>query len=137
MTSSFTSPLVVSPMPDGRRWKLVFPFRYHVGTRYSKEYVAVPAGFETDFASIPKFLWWLPYWAKYCKPPVLHDWLYTVKEIMGRPITRKRADEIFYEGLLIDWRYHKSGHILAATEYWVVRLFGWLAWQRILWRRLR
>ncbi len=126
--SSFTTPLVVSPLPDGRRWRLVFSFRYHIRSRYSQDVIAVPAGFNTDFASIPKFLWFLPYWAKYCKSPVIHDWLYKVKQIMGVPITRKEADLIFYEALLIDWRKHGLGRILALIEYYAVRFFGWPAW---------
>lgn len=126
--SSFTTPLVVSPMPDGRRWRLVFPFRYHVGSRYSCEVIAIPANFLTDFASIPRFLWFLPLWAKYSKSPVVHDWLYQSKKITGKPITRKRADEIFMEAMFIDWRDHKSRLVLAWVEYYAVRIFGWMAW---------
>ena len=79
--SSFTSPLIVSPMSSGRDWKLHRSFTYHIGGKYSKKFVRVPAGFKTDFASIPKFLWWLPYWAKFNKASILHDYLYRVKEI--------------------------------------------------------
>ena len=126
--SSFTTPLVVSPLPDGRRWRLFFQFGYDVGYKGSSDRITVPAGFVTDFASIPKFLWFLPYWAKYCKPPIIHDWLYQQKRIRGVPITRKGADQIFYEALLIDWRHHASGRFLALVEYYAVRTFGWLAW---------
>ena len=117
-------------MPDGRRWKLARPFTYHIGSRYSKDYIRVPAGFLTDFASIAKFLWFLPYWAKYCKAPIVHDWLYEAKEIMGKPITRKRADEIFLEAMLVDWRNYRSRYALAYIEYYSVRIFGFLAWRK-------
>ena len=79
--SSFTTPLTVSPLHDGHRWRLVFQFQYHVGRRYSREVIKVPAGFITDFASIPKFLWFLPSWAKFNKASILHDHLYQVKKI--------------------------------------------------------
>lgn len=126
--NSFTTPLVVSPI-DGKRWRIVFPFTYHIGSKYSNTYVSVATGFETDFASIPRFLWFLPYWAKYNKPSPLHDWLYWSKKVMGKPITRKEADDIFYEAMLVDFRHHKTGKLIALIEYWAVRLFGWLAWK--------
>lgn len=128
--SSFTSELAVTPTYTGRDWKLVRPFIYHVGSKYSKAVVKVPAGFVTDFASIPKFIWILPYWAKYSKAPVVHDALYTYKSIQGKPITRKRADKIFHEAMLVSFRHHKLGPAVAFIEYWTVRLFGWLAWRK-------
>ena len=127
--SSFTSPLWVSPMLDGRRWRLIRRFSYHVGSKYSRTFINVPKGFETDFASIPKFLFFLPLWSKYNKSPVLHDWLYYHKQIMGKPINRKRADQVFLEAMLTEWRNHRSRHILAFIEYWAVRVFGWFAWR--------
>ena len=47
--SSFTDPLIVSPLPDGRKWKLVDGFTYHVGSEQSPDIIHVPAGFITDF----------------------------------------------------------------------------------------
>ncbi len=131
--SSFTTPLVVSPLPDGRRWRLVFQFCYDVGWKWSGERITVPLGFLTDFASIPRFLFFLPAWAKYCKSSIIHDWLYKTGKIMGEPITRKRADEIFYEALLIEWRDHKAGRFWAWVEYKCVRGFGWLSWDYRPW----
>ncbi len=128
--SSFTTPLIVSPQPNGRDWKLFRSFTYHIGTKYSQEYIRVPAGFITDFATIPKlFLWWLPYWAKYNKAAPLHDQLYEIGEIMGRSITRKEADDIFYEAMFVDFRHHKFGKVVAFLEYIVVRLFAFWAWK--------
>lgn len=129
--SSFTSRLSVSPMFHGRKWQLTREFTYHVGSKHSRVYVHVPVDFITDFASFPLWrllFWWLPYWAKYSKPSPLHDWLYEHKEIMGKPITRKKADDVFYEAMLVDWRLHKSGPVLAFLEYWAVRAFGWPGW---------
>lgn len=118
--SSFTSPLVVSPLPDGRNWRLVKLFTYHLGSKYSKKYIRVPASFITDFASSPFFLWsWLPPFGKYTKATVLHDYLYRVKSR-----TRKQADLIFYEAMLVagtpTWK--------ARLMYYGVRFFGFPAW---------
>ena len=118
--SSFTSTLIVTPMPDGRRWKLWKEFTYHIGTEYSQNYIHVPVGFVTDFASVP-FVFWaiLPSWGKYGKAAVLHDWLYHY-----HIRTRKEADDIFLEAMLVSgtkpWK--------AKVMYRAVRLFGWLSW---------
>lgn len=122
--SSFVTPLVVSPLPSGRRWSLFLPFTYHIGSKYSRDVIAVPAGFTTDFASIPKFLWFLPYWAKFSKASVLHDYCYRKQDR-----TRKEADDIFYEAMLVSWRNHRLGKLLAWLEYTGVRWFGWMAWR--------
>lgn len=128
--SSFTSALIVSPMPSGRRWELMRPFTYHIGSRNSRHIIKVPKGFETDFASIPKFLFFLPYWSKYNKSPVLHDWLYHSKKIQGEKISRKQVDDIFLEAMLTEWQYRRERHIVAWIEYLAVRMFGWLVWKR-------
>ena len=114
--SSFTSPLVVSPLSDGRRWRLARAFSYHRGSKYSNNYVNVPIGFVTDFASIPWVFWALvPYWGKYGKAAVLHDYIYQTGSR-----SRKEADAIFYEAMIVGntrpWK--------AKLMYLAVRLFG-------------
>jgi len=127
--SSFTSPLLVELMSSGRNWKVARRFTYRIGKKYSRRFISIYTGFETDFASIPKFILpFLPDWAKFNKPSPLHDYLYRNKMVMGKPITRKKADDIFLEAMLIDFRYHKSGKIVARLEYLAVRLFAWMAW---------
>ena len=118
--SSFLTPLVVSPLPDGRRWKLVFQFGYDVGYKGSDDRISVPVGFVTDFASTPPPIWWLiPPWGKYGKAAVVHDYLYMVKTR-----TRKQADVIFREAMVVlgvpEWQ--------VVVMYYSVRLFGWPAW---------
>ena len=57
--------------------------------------ITVPRGFETDFASVPRFFWrLLPPRGKWSFAAAVHDFLYRV----GLPgITRARADAIFLE----------------------------------------
>jgi len=119
--SSFTTPLIVSPLPDGRKWRLVFPFGYDIGRKRSRDRITVPAGFETDFASSPPAVWFIiPPWGKYGKAAIIHDYLYQTK---SRP--RAEADAIFREAMIVlkvkPWRVF--------LMYWAVRLFGWLAWK--------
>ena len=118
--SSFTTPLVVSPLPDGRRWKLVRQFTYHVGSKYSRDYIIVPAGFVTDFASSPSQVWWLiPPWGRYGKAAVVHDYLYQT-----HLRTREEADNIFRESMEVLGVDKRRVFIM----YWGVRLFGWLGY---------
>ena len=138
--SSFTTPLIVSPMPDGRKWKLFKEFTYHIGSKYSKDFIHVPTGFVTDFASVPWVFWtFLPYWGKYGKAAVIHDYLYQfLRQMLEQPQykplfdsfyyakenPRKFADDVFHEAMLVGgtkpWK--------AKVMYWGVRAFGWLAW---------
>ncbi len=114
--SSFTTPLVVSPMPDGRTWKLVKSFKYHIGSKYSKDVISVTAGFVTDFASIPWFFWtFLPYWGKYGKAAVVHDWLYRTQQF-----TKETTDLLFYDAM----RVGGTSRWKAMIMYLAVRYFG-------------
>jgi len=118
--SSFTSPLIVTPTPDGRKWKLWKEFTYHIGSKYSSDFIRVPKGFVTDFASVPWVLWtFLPSWGRYGKAAVIHDYIY-----QKHCKIRKEADYIFYEAMLVGGTQHWKARIMWAG----VRLFGWLSW---------
>lgn len=54
----------------------------------------VPAGFQSDGASIPKGLTWLfpKIGGRYTKAAILHDWMYINK--IG---SKAEADKVFYE----------------------------------------
>lgn len=134
--TSFTSPLVVTPMDNGVDWQLLEPFSYAVGSKDSLRTILVPEGFVSDFASIPAFIWramfwWVPPWFKYSKASILHDWLYhSHGAFEDDRYTRKQADDVFLEAMLVAWRKHaKSRYLVAYLEYYAVRGFGWLAWK--------
>lgn len=111
--SSFTTPLVVTPLPDGKYWKLAASFSFYthitppndilkqlddredVSLQFRLTYIHVPKGFKTNFASSPRPLWWLvPPMGKYGKAAVIHDYMYAKK--IG---TREWADKVFYEAM--------------------------------------
>ena len=118
--SRFTEILTVSPLPDGRSWVLRKPFGYDVGFEDSGETIEVPAGFTTDFASIPRFLWSiLPCWGKYGNAAVIHDYCYWEQKY-----TRKRADKIFREAMGV----LRVSRIKIWFLYRTVRLFGGIHW---------
>jgi hypothetical protein len=68
----FDSELAVEAV-SATRWRLT---RSLTWTGTEGDTITVPAGFETDFATVPRFMHWLflPYGA-YTRAAVLHDWL--------------------------------------------------------------
>jgi Protein of unknown function (DUF1353) len=68
-------------------WETVEPLCYHG----KNESFTVPAGFKTDFASVPRpLVWLLPRYGAYTRSAILHDYL--CKE---KPVDRADADGIF------------------------------------------
>ena len=94
--SAFTTPLKVEHI-DGRYWRVLEAFEYRVGSEDSDEIISVPAGFVTDFASIPRFAWWLigSPTGEYGKAAVKHDYLYSENNDEQceeyKPRTRRRS----------------------------------------------
>ena len=118
--SSFTNPLVVSPLSDGRRWTLVVPFEYHVGELGSGEVIKAPEFFITDFASIPRLFWSiLPPWGRYGKAAIIHDYCYR-----SHLYDRLRCDEIFLEAMGVLGVRPWTRRII----FRAVRIFGALAY---------
>lgn len=114
--SSFTTPLRVEVLDDQRAGRvtarLLEAFEYHVGAEGSGEVIRVPAGYVTDFASVPRLFWRLePPLGPAGKAAVVHDWLYSsggmccgrTVRANGKPryinYTRAQADGIFREAM--------------------------------------
>ncbi|WP_433714787.1 DUF1353 domain-containing protein [Nocardia sp. CA-084685] len=63
---------------DAKFWRVVEPLVYHGATQ---EFV-IPAGFRTDFASVPRALVWLiPRYGAYTRAAILHDYLRSSHEV--------------------------------------------------------
>lgn len=91
--SAFTTPLELTYL-DGRTWCLLIEFDF--ASEVLERIIRVPAGCETDFASIPRVLWnILPPVGRYGKAAVVHDFLYRTKG----EATRAQADRVFLEGM--------------------------------------
>ena len=84
--------------------------------------VRVPAGFETDLASVPRipFAYWLAGNTAQ-GPAIVHDWLYRTKML-----SRRQADAVFFEAMsawgTVGWRRW--------AMWGAVRAFGWAPWGR-------
>ena len=114
----FTGPLDVRHSdPTGRRKTVLSPFSFEgPGDR-----VEVPAGFVTDFASIPRWLWWLyPPDGRWAQASVVHDVLYR-QQVRNRAA----ADAVFLQAMEVS----KVPAARRWTFYLVLRLFGGAAWR--------
>ena len=102
--SQFTDPLEVE-YDDGHIWTLVTPFDYVLSDDMTGPVIHVPAGFQTDFATIPRPLWsLLPPTGKYGKAAVIHDYLYTTGghvPVDKATYTKAQADEIFKNAMKV------------------------------------
>lgn len=112
MKPSFTTPLDLEYL-DGRTYRLLTAFQYDA----SGFTVTVPAGFITDFASIPRPLWVLfPPTGRYGKAAVVHDYLYRTPGLVSKAI----ADATFLEAMGVLGVPWLTRHLL----YRSVSLFG-------------
>lgn len=84
---TFVAGDVVVRQVDAKSWELREPVTYEG----RDETFVVPAGFKTDFASIPRmFVWLIPRYGNYTRAAILHDYLCTAK-----PVSRADADGLF------------------------------------------
>ena len=73
---------------------VIQPFGY-INERTGRT-IWVPAGYVTDFASIPRVgRWLIPPFGRHAIAAVVHDWLYSI----GEPGRRGEADDIFRDAL--------------------------------------
>ncbi|CCG02967.1 DUF1353 domain-containing protein [Blastococcus saxobsidens] len=99
---------------DDEHWGVVEPLVYR-GTR---DRFVVPAGFRTDFATVPRVVVWLvPRFGRYTAAAILHDWLCTVG-IESGVVTAREADGVFRR-------------VLRESGVPVVR--RWLMWCGVRW----
>lgn len=82
--------------------------------------VEVPAGFITDFASVPRIFWSiLPRDGLYVYPAIIHDYMYWMQDA-----ARDVADETLRQGM----QDFKVDGISINAIYWGVRAGGGAAW---------
>ena len=87
--------------------------------------LTVPAGFESDGASVPRFFWRVvfpPGDTKALRAAFLHDWIYRTHP---EGWSRAAADELFRQVLIEDGIPRNS----ADLAWWGVRLFGGSSWE--------
>ena len=113
----FDSPPLTVRRASDQLWEVVEPLVY----RGRRDTFVVPAGFTTDFASVPRIVVWLiPRFGRYTPAAVLHDWLVTAG-LTTRAVTSRDADGLFRRVL---------------RELGVPPVRRWLMWAGVRWGAL-
>ncbi|ECG2028692.1 DUF1353 domain-containing protein [Salmonella enterica subsp. enterica] len=91
----FTTPAILE-MLDHFLWRVYEPFEFYLSDDIS-DIISVPAGFITDFATIPRIFWtFMPPDGKYSKTAIIHNWIYD-----NALRTKKEADLIFLDRMTV------------------------------------
>ena len=150
MNGKFLNTLLMTPLADGRTWRVEAPFAYRPA---SGGHITVASGFVTDLASIPRVAWiggtlialglifdMFNAWSNaavalgllfvFLSPYLRHDGKYTEAAVVHdwlyrtHIVPRWQADGYFLEMMKL--------LKCAAWQRWIifvnVRLFGWIAW---------
>lgn len=120
--------------PKFNTWTLLTTFTWVLDKAHAaSEFVHVAAGFVTDFASIPRPLWWLwpPSQGPYLAAALVHDCLYkagyvTRADGTARVINRGEADRVMLDVM----RACDTPLWTQRGIYRGVRVGGWVAWRR-------
>jgi len=103
---------------NGTHWELTAPLVYETN---AGDVFTVPAGFRTDFASIPRPLWaFAPPAGRWGLAAVLHDYAYRTGLV-----SREEADRLFLDAmadLKVRW-------VTRWAMYLAVRAAGWAAYR--------
>jgi hypothetical protein len=119
----------------GRKIKLATPHYADVTCDEGRFSLYIPAGFESDGATVPRWAWvWLPAWDRYSFAALFHDYLLQNRQVdlmdsMDRHtdaiLSRRGCDNVFFAIMRdtgVGWRTRW-------TMYLAVRLYA------ILWRK--
>lgn len=117
------NPATVTRFGGDAMWFLLHDFigwRPNAGDEQHYAPIDVPAGFVTDLASIPWYLWsWLPNDGPYMHAAIIHDWIY-----WDQSRSREEADNILW----IDMTDLGVGYLTRQMIYQAVSRFGQGAW---------
>lgn len=103
---------------DGTNFMLVNPLYYEI--KRTGKTITVPAGFVTDFASVPWYArWFISVLGKHSIPAIVHDYLYWEQRC-----TRTQSDEILREAM----EEYSSSWRDQAIVYYAVKYGAQRAW---------
>lgn len=117
-----TIPLDFFPNSKGSKWFSLY--RSLEITLSNGHKITIPAGFKTDLASVPKFLWgFFPPFGKGLLAYIIHDYLY-VNKLYNRSFSDKEM--VLWAEILTSKTFDPR------ARYYTVRLFGWVVWNNII-----
>lgn len=103
--------MLLERLGRGRHWRVKHGYTAATG-------VFIPAGFQTDGASVPRALWWFASpTGELFEAAVVHDYLYSKA---ATKFDKKHADYMFHKEL----KLQNVHPFKARLAYWAVCLFG-------------
>lgn len=102
--------------------------RYRLAHPLTWQGITVPAGFVTDFGSVPTALEWVVSGedVHLVVPSIVHDWLYQNRgKVSEGTFTRRQADQLLAEGM----RLWGAPWWKQQVVYFAVRVGGGKAWR--------
>lgn len=111
---------------DGKKY-LLEDLNIRTDIRGERIWFTIPKGFETDFASVPRFLWFFiaPDDKDILVASIAHDWVYYKKgKLKEAQFTRLEADLILKEKM----KSFGAGIIKRNLVFLAVRLGGFFNW---------
>ena len=108
--------------PHKGRYRLIKDYSFVVDVDGVRCSFTIPAGFETDGGSVPRFGWRVagdPYDPRYIASFLVHDWLYAT-----HALERDAADAVLYHAM----RKEGASWVKARMYYRAVRWFGGSHW---------
>lgn len=123
--SKFTGPDPLGRyLTNGEDFILCEPLEFFLSKQEGVgESIVVPAGFITDFASIPRIVQLFLPNSIGRRAAIVHDYLYRSRGIKNK-FTRKQSDQIFLDALEVLGVRKTRRYLL----YFGVRIGGWLPW---------
>ena len=122
--SEFLTELEATLLDDDKIWQLEKDLVYESDLLKCK--ITVPAGFQTDFASVPR---WVPIASnalldKAHREGTLHDYLYSIDSVPV--VTESQANDVFLEAMTV----RGKSWAVRYPMYWAVCAFGWTAFHK-------
>lgn len=129
--NAFLTELDLTPLSDGRNWKLLSPLLYCVDAASEGEILTIPTDFVTDLASVPRTLWNIyPPFGVYDSPSVLHDYGYRNGGVYvgaKKVYTKADVDNLFRDSM----KACGVGLITRNILYTAVKLFGQRSFKKV------
>lgn len=120
--TQFHGEVILTPLPDGKRWKIHDGFTYETD---GGAVITIPAGEVTDLASVPRLFWNVfPPFGVYIRAAIIHDHLYAEHRAGHGHYSRAYADAVLLEAMADDGVPRWKRRLI----WGAVRLGGWLAW---------
>lgn len=121
--------LILGYIPETNMWVTNGVVVFWGKSTWNKN-VAVPVGFETDFASVPwPAVMFIPKSGRYNSAAIVHDYLYSKQGKLedGRVFTRAQVDKVFLEAMTdlgVNW-FKRN------IMYRAVRFGGGIPWKKV------